>query len=148
MSQNFQTIIDSLLELWNTGNPEVVKQVYATGAERRDPNLTEATRGPEEIARYVAEVRAGYPDFTLQINDVVAQDDRLAVHWTVTGTHRGEWQGIAPTGKRINISGLSLEVIDNGKIIRDSVYFDRLTLLEQLGVSPEAVQTKASAAAR
>ena len=147
MSENVQTIVASLVELWNTGNPEVAKRLYATDAERRDPNLTEATRGPEEIARYVAEVRVGYPDFTLHVNDVVAQDDRLAVHWTVAGTHRGEWQGIAPTGKRINISGLSLEVVENGKIVRDSVYFDRLTLLEQLGVSPEAVQRKTSAAA-
>jgi steroid delta-isomerase-like uncharacterized protein len=147
MPDNIQAIVDSLVELWNTGNPEVANQLYATGAERLDPNLPEPVRGAQAIAGYVAEVRRGYPDFKLQINEVVAQDNLLAVHWTVSGTHQGEFQGIAPTGKQIHVSGLSLERIANGKIAQDSVYFDRLTLFEQLGVSPEAMQKRMSAAA-
>jgi steroid delta-isomerase-like uncharacterized protein len=147
MPENFQTVIDSLVELWNTGNPELAKQLYQAGAERLDPNQPQPSRGPEEIARYVAEVRAGFPDFELQINDTVAQNNRLALHWTCTGTHRGEFQGIAPTGRRINISGLSMERIENGKLAEDRVYFDRLTLFEQLGVSPPGLPAQANRAA-
>ena len=145
MPENFQPIVNSLVELWNTGNPEIAKQLYQTGAERYDPNQPQPARGPEEIARYVAEVRAGYPDFKLQVNDTVVQENRLALYWTCTGTHQGEFQGIPPTGRRITVSGLSLERIENGKIAEDRVYFDRLTLFEQLGVSPEALQASRAA---
>jgi steroid delta-isomerase-like uncharacterized protein len=147
MPENYQAIVNLLVELWNTGNPEVAKQLYQTGAERSDPNQPQPARGPEEIARYVAAVRTGFPDFQLQVHDMVGQENRLALHWTCTGTQRGEFQGIAPTGQRITISGLSLERIENGQIAEDRVYFDRLTLFEQLGVSPEAQQTQASRAA-
>lgn len=147
MAQDTQAIENSLLELWNTGNPDVARQLYGDNAERYDPNRQEATRGPEEIGRYVAEIRTGYPDFKLEINEAIAEGDRLAIDWTVTGTHKGEFLGIPATGKRINIRGMSLERIESGKIVEDRVYFDRLTMLQQLGVPPESLEAQAKSAA-
>ena len=62
--------------------------------------------------------------------------------WTCTGTHRGEFQGILPTGKRIEITGLALARIENGKVVEERVYFDRLAMLEQLGVAPGSMQSE------
>jgi steroid delta-isomerase-like uncharacterized protein len=146
MAEDTQAIKSSQLELWNTGNAEVVGRLYADHVKRYDPNRPEPIRGPQEIARYVAEVRAGYPDFKLEVNEMIAEGDRLAIHWTVTGTHRGEFLGIPATGKRITISGVTFNRIENHKIVEERAYFDRLTMLEQLGVSPEAVKAQGKSA--
>jgi steroid delta-isomerase-like uncharacterized protein len=136
MPEDVNRLVDSVIQLWNTGNPDVAKQLYSDDALRSDPNQSKPARGSQEIARYVAEVRAGYPDFKLEIKDKVFEENRLVTHWTCTGTHNGEFQGIPATGKRINISGLALARIENGKVAEEHVYFDRLTMLEQLGVAP------------
>ena len=148
MPEDIQRLVDSVIQLWNTGNADVAKQLYSDDALRSDPNQSEPTRGSREIARYVAEVRAGYPDFKLEINDKVFEANRLVTHWTCTGTHNGEFQGIPATGKRINIRGLALARIENGKVAEEHVYFDRLTMLEQLGVAPDQGQGQAKRAAR
>ena len=136
MSQDVQHILDSVVELWNTGNADIAKRIYTDDCARIDPNVPADTRGGAGIARYVAEVRSAYPDFRLEILDSLAQDDRLAVHWVVTGTHKGDFRGIAPTGKQIRITGVTLARIKDGKLAEDRVYFDRMTMFEQLGVLP------------
>jgi steroid delta-isomerase-like uncharacterized protein len=97
------------------------KSCIAT-AQRYDPNQPEPATGSQDIARYVAEVRTGYPDFKLGIKDKVFEGNRLATHLTCTGTHKGEFQGIPAIGKRVNISGLALARIENGKVAEDGVY--------------------------
>jgi len=143
MTQDIQRIVDCVIELWNTGNAEVAKQLYAEGAERYDPNQPGPARGAQQIARYVAEVRTGFPDFKLEVKQRVAEGDRLVTQWTCTGTHKGEFQGISASGKRVNITGVALARIENGKVAEERVYFDRLALLEQLGAVPGPAQTGA-----
>jgi steroid delta-isomerase-like uncharacterized protein len=148
MPEDIEGLADSLIQLWNTGNPDLAKKLYSDNAQRSDPNRPEPDRGSQEIARYVAEVRTGYPDFKLEINDKVFEGNRLVIHWTVTGTHKGDFLGIPATGKRITISGITLERIENGKVADERVYFDRLAMLEQLGLAPEMGQGQAKRAAR
>ncbi len=142
MPEDIKRLVDSVIQLWNTGSPEVARELYSDEARRFDPNQPDPARGSQEIASYVAEVRSGYPDFELQINDKVFEDNRLVTHWTCTGTHKGDFQGIPATEKRINISGLALARIEHGKVTEERVYFDRLAMLEQLGVAPEVGQAK------
>lgn len=146
MPENTQQILGLLLELWNTGKAEVANKLYSSDAERSDPTQPEPARGAQQIAAFVAEVRAGFPDFKLEIKQGIAEGDRLATEWTVTGTHRSEWQGIPPTGRRVEITGMTLDRIKNGQVIEERVYFDRLALLEQLGVAPSAAQRDAKKA--
>jgi steroid delta-isomerase-like uncharacterized protein len=127
-------------ELWNTGNPEIVKQLYTEHAERSDPNGREPIRhrGAHQIANFVTEVRTAFPDFELELKEAVAEGDHMAFDWTVTGTQRGEFQGMPPSGKRVEINGMTLERLRDGKVVSEHVYFDRLALLEQLGASAAA----------
>jgi steroid delta-isomerase-like uncharacterized protein len=141
MSQDVQNILDSVVALWNTGNADIAKRIYTDDCPRIDPNVPADTRGGAAIARYVAEVRSAYPDFRLEVIDSVAQDDRLAVHWVATGTHKGNFLGIAPTGKKIKVAGMTLARVQNGKLAEDRTFFDRILLFEQLGVLPDALQT-------
>jgi predicted ester cyclase len=76
----------------------------------------------------------------LEVNETVSEGDRLVVRWTATGTHGGMFRGLAPTGKQINIEGVTLARVKDGKLTEDRVYFDRMTMFEQLGVVPEGLQ--------
>lgn len=144
MPENTQRIVDLILEFWNTGKAEVATQLYSNEAQRSDPNAPEPARGAQQIAKYAAEVHTGFPDFKLEIKQNLAQGDQLATEWTCTGTHQGVWQGLSPSGRRIQIKGMTVGRIKNGQIIEERVYFDRLALLEQLGVSGDA-QSEAKA---
>ncbi len=146
MPEEMQLVQDLVIELWNTGNPETARQLYAENAERYDPNQSKPAQGPQQIASYVAEVRTGFPDFKLEIKQRISEGNRMVTQWTCTGTHNGEFQGIPPTGKRINITGLGLARIEGGKVVEERVYFDRVSMLEQLGVLPAAVQSEAKRA--
>jgi steroid delta-isomerase-like uncharacterized protein len=76
------------------------------------------------------------PDMRATIEDMVAEGDKLAVRWTVQGTHRGELLGIPPTGKPVRFSGISIYRLAAGKIAEQWEQWDRLPLLQQLGVLP------------
>jgi steroid delta-isomerase-like uncharacterized protein len=76
------------------------------------------------------------PDMRATIEDMVAEGDKLAVRWTVQGSHRGELLGIPPTGKHVRFSGISIYRLAAGKIAEQWEQWDRLPLLQQLGVLP------------
>lgn len=64
-----------------------------------------------------AEARAGFPDLSITVEDVMAEGDRVAARVTMRGTHRGEFQGIAPTGKRVEVKAIDMFRISEGKIV-------------------------------
>ena len=64
-----------------------------------------------------AEAREAFPDLTVRVEDVMAEGDRVAGRVTMHGTHRGEFQGIAPTGKRVEVRAIDIFRISNGKIV-------------------------------
>jgi steroid delta-isomerase-like uncharacterized protein len=70
------------------------------------------------------------------VEDMVAEGDKLAVRWTVQGTHRRELLGIPSTGKHVRFSGISIYRLAEGKIAEQWEQWDRLPLLQQLGVLP------------
>ncbi len=67
-------------------------------------------------------------------NDVVTEDDRVVVRWTATGTQTGEFQGIAPTGKKVTWTGVNIYRFECGKIAEQWSELDGIGRLQQLGV--------------
>jgi steroid delta-isomerase-like uncharacterized protein len=144
MPEDMQRIVDLVAELWNTGDSEIANQLYDDRSERRAPNGT--ARGAQGIANYVTEVHSAFPDFKLEITDTLSQGNQVAVHWRATGTQKGEFLGIPPTGQQVEVYGISLERIENGRVLEELVYFDQLSLMQQLGVAP-GMQAEATSAA-
>ncbi len=64
-----------------------------------------------------SEAREAFPDLTVAVEDLMAEGDRVAARVTMRGTHRGEFQGIAPTGKRVEVKAIDMFRISNGKIV-------------------------------
>ena len=95
--------------------------------------------GREGIAEYFASLHAAFPDYRFKILDVVAQDDRAAVRWRITGTFAGPgtFNGMEPTGARIDIEGIDHVVVADDHIAEIVAYTDSMTVARQLAVLPE-----------
>lgn len=73
-----------------------------------------------------------FPDIQIVTEDMVAEGDKVASRWTDHGTHLGEYQGIAPTGRRVSVAGISIDRIENGKVVESWLQWDEMGLLQQL----------------
>jgi predicted ester cyclase len=79
---------------------------------------------------------AAFPGYDLEINDMVAEDDKVAIRATFHGTHRGEFQGIPPTGRDVSIPLMLIYRIASDRIVEHWMNADSLGLLQQLGAVP------------
>jgi steroid delta-isomerase-like uncharacterized protein len=79
---------------------------------------------------------AAFPDWSESIQDAVAEGDRVVLRVTAGGTHEGEFQGIAPTGQTVTISGMGIVRIEDGRIAESWWEFDAIGLMTQLGAIP------------
>lgn len=77
-----------------------------------------------------------FPDMQITEEDVVAEGDKIVARFTFQGTHKGELQGIPPTGKQVTVSGMVIDHIAHGKVVEHWIEFDQLGLMQQLGVVP------------
>ncbi len=80
--------------------------------------------------------RSAFPDTEFELNDLIEEGDKVAARITATGTHKGTLMGIAPTGKRVSISGIVITQFRDGKQVESWSSYDQLGMLQQLGVVP------------
>jgi predicted ester cyclase len=99
-------------------------------------------RRPEDIKEIVRAYHSAYPDLTHTMEKQVAEGDMVVTRWTTHGTHQGGVMGISPSGKQIEVSGMSMDRISGGKITENWVNWDTLEMLQQIGVIPESEQTQ------
>ena len=79
---------------------------------------------------------AAFPDLTITIKDLIARDDKVAVRFVSTGTHKGEFGGIPPTGKKASIPGMGIYRFADGRIVEEWLNVDFLGLWRQLDILP------------
>jgi steroid delta-isomerase-like uncharacterized protein len=122
-------------ELFNKGNLSVADEIISADYVYHSP-LGIEFKGPEGVKQMVSTARNAFPDLHFIIDDMVAEGDKVAVRYTYTGTHKGEYMGIAPTGKKINLIMAVFYRFVDGKEVEALSYSDMLALYQQLGVSP------------
>jgi predicted ester cyclase len=103
------------------------------GVNRTPPGITPNVGGTK---KWKAAVLKAFPDYHTEIEDQFADGDRVVIRWRSRGTHQGEFQGIAPTGRQITVTGITISRIADGKIAESWVGFDTQDLLRQLGEKP------------
>lgn len=86
--------------------------------------------------QFVFDVLKAFPDIHHHILDIVAEGDKVAIRVNITGTHKGEFQGILATGKKISVGGTDFLTIINGKIVEEWLSSDMMGLLQQIGGIP------------
>lgn len=128
-----------LEETFNDGNFVLIDQLVAPTAVNHDPAEPaelRALRGPEVVKRTVQMYRAAFPDVRITVDDVIAAGDKVALRWHSEGTHRGELAGLAPTGARGSVTGISIDRWQDGKVVESWTEWDNLGLARQLGAAP------------
>lgn len=123
-------------EFWNENKLDSAEDFYTDDSRRHDPNTPDVATGPEGVREVAAMLRAAFPDVRLEIEDLLAEGDLVATRWTATATHLGEYQGIALTGKRFSVAGISITRFADGKITDEWVSWDALGLLKAIGAIP------------
>ena len=93
-------------------------------------------RGPDGLKRIVGKYRSAFPDVRMTVDDVIASDDKVVLRWHSEGTHRGELAGLAATGVRGSVTGISIDQWKDGKIVEAWAERDNLGLARQLGAAP------------
>lgn len=115
-------------ELWNhTGNLDAAEELFA-------PEHAEAAR------QEAADFRLGFPDVVSTIEDLIAEGDKVAARWRARAIHHGEYAGVAPTGKEVEFTGISVYRTEAGKIAESWTVEDELGLMRQIGAVPEPGQ--------
>ncbi|WP_331234165.1 ester cyclase [Natronorarus salvus] len=125
-------------EPYVTGEMDAIDEMVSEGFVLHDPLSPEEIRGPERFKEYVESFRTAFPDLHLTTEEIVAEDDRVAVHWTVGGTHEGPIPNLdlEPTGEEFEISGMEFDRIEDGKLAETWLVYDSLGFMQQLGVIP------------
>lgn len=98
--------------------------------------------GPAAAAQTMGVFYVAFPDLHFEVEREFASGDQVAVCWQVTGTHRGEFVGIPPTGKRLDYHACGIFQVRDGKIARIWTYLDTGQMLRQLGVLPGRDQAR------
>jgi predicted ester cyclase len=88
--------------------------------------------------QFIIGLSKAFPDLHFKVEDILAEGDKVAYRLTVTGTHKGEFQGIRPTDKKVSFSSTGISNIVDGKVAEDWVEADVMGLMQQIGAIPSA----------
>ena len=122
-------------EFWNQGHVAVADELLSTHATIMLPGMEQLSL--EDLKTFALTIRRAFPDWFSTVEALVAEEDRVVEYWTGRGTHRGEFQGIAPTGRRVTVPGFVMYRLASGKITEFRGLFDGLALMQQLGAIPD-----------
>ena len=120
-------------ELWNNGNLALADELQTGDFRDHDPASPWVQAGPEGMKAKVRAYRAAFPDLRFAMEKVLSADDHVVTHWTCQGTHHGEVLGLAPTGRTIDIEGISIFRLEGGRIAEQTLVWDAFGMLSQLG---------------
>ena len=129
---NKALVVRFVQEFWSQGNLAAADELMTPDVVIHQPEVG----GIAGLKAFNTAMRTAFPDWHSTPEELIAEGDRVAERWTGRGTHRGEFQGIPPTGKQVAVPGVVFYRIQDGKIVEFRGSFDLLSLLQQLGVSP------------
>ena len=122
-----------ILEGWNQNrNREVVAEVFAQNWKDGNPTFPGQPAGIEGAMYYVDVYRKIFPDIQFTLTHLIAEEDIVTFRFTAEATHRGEFMGIAPTGKQVRLSGIVIHRVENGRFAESWNEIDLLGIQQQL----------------
>jgi predicted ester cyclase len=114
---------------WNMGVADDVVSPRFTSHDWPERGPT----GPRAFRDYYSAIRSALPDARYEVDDLIAEDDKVVVRWRLLGTHKGPFRGIAPTGRPIVLKGIAIYRVENGKLAERWVVSDLYGALEGVG---------------
>ena len=124
-------------EAWNTRNLSIPDEIFApTFSIRDDGSPIPVVDGPDGVKKRIVEYCAAFPDLKIAVEEMIAEGETVVTTWTLRGTHRGEFLGVAASGNEVEVTGATLHRIEDGVIAKARVNWDTLTLMRQIGALP------------
>ncbi len=120
-------------EFWSKGNLVMADELMSADAVIHNP----VAGAPADLKAFASQFLAAFPDWHSTVEEMIAEGDRVAERWTGRGTHRGDLQGIPPTGMQVTVPGVVFYRIAGNKILEFRGLFDTMSLMRQLGVVPD-----------
>ena len=126
-------IVQRYQEIYNSNNLDDLSEVLSENllTPKIMPGIPTGIEGAKAAHRIML---AGFPDYQTVIDDLFAEEEKVAARITMTGTHQDDFMGIPPTGRRVSFTGIYIARIENGKIVEHWGEEDGVSLLQQLGV--------------
>ena len=138
MSEENKRLVREITEVvWNRRGVDHIPEYYASDfvGDYRPYALRE---GHEGIRAMVEGAWAAFPDYHEEVNELIAEGDRVVVYLTISGTQQGQWGPLPATGRRAQFDEIVILQIGDGKVLRQRGIVDNLTALRQLGAVPSA----------
>ncbi len=135
--QNKETVTRFINEVLNNGNLDVARELLAEDFYLYHPMLDEPAHGADGYKQAIDWLDTAFPDFNTKVEFLAAEGDKVASRWTVTATHTGEFQGIAPTGRKITYTGIAEYTLHEGKIVEGRIEEDMAGIMMQIGAIPD-----------
>lgn len=126
---------EQLSEALNSGNIDAAADFFTEDAVDHDPADGQGP-GREGFRSFFDTLTTAFPDAHLEPATLVADDEHVVVAYTLSGTHKGDFQGISPTDKRFEVRGVQIGRFEDGKIAERWGSTDELGILKQLGAEP------------
>ncbi len=127
-------IIQLFIEkVFNKGNLSVIQETVSPSYQYTSP--TEQMNGPEELAAFVVAFRSAFPDLNISVLEQFDAGETVTTRIRFTGSHHGEFLGMPPTHKSVDVQGCVISTFKDGLIVEEWEILDQLTLLQQLGAA-------------
>jgi steroid delta-isomerase-like uncharacterized protein len=134
MSEDNKTLARRSWEV--VDNLDILDEVYASDLVWHEPD--QDVRGREEARQFVTMYKTAFPDLNATVEDVIAEGDKVVTRVTLRGTHRGEIEEFGPpTGRQMELQGITIHRVADGKIAEEWERYDNLSVMQQLGLVPE-----------
>jgi steroid delta-isomerase-like uncharacterized protein len=118
-------------EVGNQQNFELVDEIFERYISHQ-PDGSTLERGPEDVKRFHREYHSAFSDFHLSIEDQIAEGDKVVSRYTMRGTHQGDFRGLAPTGKEVELKAVTIfRFSPEGKVVETWDSYDQLSLVRQ-----------------
>jgi len=144
--ENKEKVRRFLEEAFGQGKTEVVDELLHSDFVCYDPNSEAGEiRGADTVKGEIEYFHSAVPDLSWRVEDQVAEGDKVVSRYTVSGTHQGEFFGVPGTGKRIEMTGIQIDRLDeSGKLVEEWPEYDLLGVMKQIGAIPEPQQQAGS----
>jgi predicted ester cyclase len=133
VSERNKATARAVFEVWSTGEIDRLDQLVARHVVHHDPYDPNAAEGLVGMKRTIELNRSAFPDIQLTVEDQVAEGDKVVTRWRGEMTHTGRLAGAAPSGRRVAITGITIDRFEDGKIVEAWRSMDMLGLLQGIG---------------
>ncbi|HSL28203.1 MAG TPA: ester cyclase [Anaerolineales bacterium] len=137
MTAHLSAYAHTINEAWNSHNIENVLRFYSHECIGDDVGQASPLRGHDGLRKLLQTYWQAFPDLTFQVTGTIVEGRRLVIIWIAKGTHQGPIMNIPPTGRKLEIRGVSILDVQDGLIVRSKYIWDVAGMLRHMGLLPK-----------